>query len=114
MELTNRLRTLARSIKTVALLSGSVKTKKQIDSLSNVEFKIFSQFSDDGIIQWLVNNLEIPNRTFIEFGVEDYRESNTRFLMMNDNWSGLVMDYSQENIDRIRNSEFFWRYEPSH
>jgi hypothetical protein len=93
------------------LLSENVKNKKQIDTLSDVEFSVFSQFGDDGIIQWLVNNLDFPHKTFIEFGVEDYRESNTRFLMMNDNWSGLVMDGSPENIECIRNSEYFWKYE---
>ena len=27
----------------------------------------------------------------IEFGVADYLESNTRFLLINNNWSGFVM-----------------------
>lgn len=95
------------------LLSENVKSKKNITSLSEVEFKVFSQFGDDGIIQWLVNNLELPNKTFVEFGVENYRESNTRFLMMNNNWSGLVMDGSESNVAQIVNSEYYWKYELS-
>lgn len=95
------------------LLSENVKTKKNIASLSEVEFKIFSQFGDDGIIQWLVHNLDIPNKTFVEFGVENYREANTRFLMMNDNWSGLVMDGAEKNAAQIINSEYFWRHDLS-
>lgn len=95
------------------LLSESIKSKKRIASLSEVEFKVFSQWGDDGIIQWLVNNLEFSNKTFIEFGVENYRESNTRFLMMNNNWSGLVMDGSESNVAQIINSEYFWKYELS-
>lgn len=93
------------------LLSETVKSKKNIASLSDVEFKVFSQWGDDGIIQWLINNLDLPNKTFVEFGVENYREANTRFLMMNNNWSGLVMDGSKKNIAEIINSEYFWRYE---
>lgn len=95
------------------LFAETVKNKKNITALSEVEFKVFSQWGDDGIIQWLVNNLEFPHKTFIEFGVENYRESNTRFLMMNDNWSGLVMDGSKSNIAQIIHSEYFWRYELS-
>jgi hypothetical protein len=95
------------------LLSETVKSKKRIDSLSEVEFKVFSQWGDDGIIQWLVHNLDIPNKTFVEFGVEDYREANTRFLMMNNNWSGLVMDGSKWNVAQIINSEYFWQYDLS-
>src|SRR5579859_5594583 len=60
--------------------------------ITNYEFKVFSQWGDDGIIQYLVNRLDIPNQTFIEFGTENYTESNTRFLLINNNWSGLVMD----------------------
>ncbi len=89
------------------LLSEQAKNKKQIASLNEVEFKVFSQFGDDGIIQWLANNLEFSNKTFIEFGVEDYEESNTRFLLMNDNWSGFVMDGSRPNVEHIIRSEYF-------
>ena len=76
--------------------------------LQDFEFSVFSQFGDDGIIQWLIHSLDIPNKTFIEFGVEDYSESNTRFLMMNDNWSGFVMDGSNENINRLK-SQYYYR-----
>jgi len=95
------------------LLSAAIKSKECIASLSEVEFNVFSQWGDDGIIQWLVNNLEFPNKTFVEFGVENYRESNTRFLMMNNNWSGLVMDGSASNVAQIVHSEYFWKHELS-
>lgn len=93
------------------LLSLVVCEKTNINSLCDVEFRVFSQYGDDGIIQWLVNNIDLQHKTFIEFGVEDYRESNTRFLMMHDNWSGLVMDGSAWNIGLIRKSEYFWQYD---
>lgn len=93
------------------LAVDSVKAKKTISSLSEVEFKVFSQFGDDGIIQWLIHNLDIPNKTFVEFGVENYRESNTRFLLMNNNWSGFVMDASEQSVAQIVNSEYYWRHQ---
>ncbi|HPA78749.1 MAG TPA: hypothetical protein PLT67_02500 [Kiritimatiellia bacterium] len=93
------------------LLAESVKARDQIQNLKEVEFKVFSQWGDDGIIQWLVHNLDFPETTFIEFGVQNYRESNTRFLMMNDNWTGFVMDGSSSNVEQIVGSEYFWKYE---
>jgi hypothetical protein len=92
-------------------LALTAKGRGALRSLHDAEFKVFSQFGDDGIIQWLICNLEIPNKTFIEFGVEDYRESNTRFLMMNDNWSEVVMDGSPESVARIVDSEYYWRFD---
>jgi hypothetical protein len=93
------------------LLSEKIKEKKEITSLADIEFKVFSQCGDDGIIQWLIYNIDCPNKTFIEFGVEDYRESNTRFLLMNNNWSGLVIDGSKKNVNRIIKSEYYWKFD---
>ncbi|MGO4501958.1 MULTISPECIES: hypothetical protein [unclassified Dyella] len=93
------------------LLSDSVRAKKNIQRLEDVEFRIFSQWGDDGIIQWLTAHLNFPSKTFVEFGVENYRESNTRFLMMNNNWSGLIMDGGKQNIEEIIGSEYYWRYD---
>lgn len=83
---------------------------RNIEQLSDVEFRVFSQNGEDGIIQWIVQNAKIENKIFVEFGVENYEESNTRFLLMNDNWSGLVMDGSQQNVDAIVNWSEYWRY----
>ena len=93
------------------VLSNQIKNIKKIDSLKDVEFSIFSQFGDDGIIQWLIHNLDIPNKTFIEFGVDDYNESNTRFLMMNDNWSGFVMDGSENNMLKLKAEYYYWKHD---
>lgn len=57
--------------------------------------------------------MEIPRRTLVEFRVEDYRESNTRFLLMNDNRSGLVLDSSDSKIPRIVTAGYFWRHDSS-
>ena len=61
----------------------------------------------------MIKNIQIENEIFVEFGVENYMESNTRFLMMNNNWSGLVMDGSDEAIKSIRKREWFWAANPA-
>jgi hypothetical protein len=75
------------------------------------EFRVFSQWGEDGIIQFLTKEVAIKHRTFIEFGVEDFTESNCRFLMMNDNWRGLILDGSPKHIATIEASYYFWRYD---
>lgn len=93
------------------LLSNQVKAMKDVKTIHDVEFKVFSQWGDDGIIQYLINNIIIPNKTFVEFGVEDYYEANTRFLLMNDNWRGLIMDGSVENMETVRKKSYYWKYD---
>jgi hypothetical protein len=81
--------------------------------LARTEFKVFSQFGDDGIIQYVLQRLNLPaaEQRFIEFGVESYAEANTRFLLLNDNWSGLIMDGSEEFMAAVRRSAIYWRHE---
>jgi len=83
----------------------------EIDSMHKAEFRVFSQFGDDGIIQYLINQIDIEHQKFIEFGVENYTESNTRFLLINNNWTGLVMDGSKANIDFIKKDKIYWKYD---
>jgi hypothetical protein len=99
-----------------AMLSGKILAaqnaqKQNIASLDEVEFQVFSQRGEDGIIQYLISKIDIPNPIFVEFGVETYTESNTRFLLMNNNWSGLVIDGSKSNIDFIKNDFIYWKYD---
>src|SRR5580693_996958 len=74
-------------------------------------FKVFSQFDEDGIIQYLVNKLPIASKTFVEFGVENYEESNTRFLLLNDHWQGMVLDARAADIQYIRSDRIHWQYD---
>ncbi len=97
---------------TAGLHIGRIKQLGSINSLSEVEFKVFSQWGEDGIIQYLINQISIEKKkTFIEFGVEDYREANTRFLLMNNNWKGLIFDGSEKNIERVKKNNIYWKYE---
>jgi hypothetical protein len=55
------------------------------DRIRDAEFRVFSQYGEDGIIQYLISKVPIQHDVFVEFDVADYRESNTRFLLCNDN-----------------------------
>jgi hypothetical protein len=74
------------------------------------EFRVFSQWGEDGILQFLLRYIEVPRKIFVEFGVQNYRESNTRFLVLNDNWAGLVMDSIYENISYIKTDPIYWQH----
>ena len=106
-----RLRIDESKILTAKVLIEGLRVRGILNSITEAEFKVFSQFGDDGIIQYLIQNIQIPNDSFIEFGVDNYAESNTRFLLINNNWRGLVMDSSSTNIDHICNSDIYWKYD---
>jgi hypothetical protein len=81
----------------------------QPDQLERSEFQVFSQFGEDGIVQFLVQRVPIENRVFVEFGVEDYTEANTRFLLMHDAWSGLIIDGGDAHRRFLEASGLAWR-----
>lgn len=78
-------------------------------SLQDYEFSVFSQWGEDGIIQHLISHVDVAHRTFIEFGVEDFGESNCHFLLEHDNWQGYVIDGSAAKIRKLRATQMYWR-----
>lgn len=98
---------------TARLLIAQMQARGPAGGIRSAEFKVFSQFGDDGIIQYLIHHADLrsENHAFVEFGVSNYLESNTRFLLMNDHWRGLVMDGSPACVDFIRADEISWRHD---
>jgi hypothetical protein len=80
------------------------------DNIHHNEFKVFSQWGEDGIIQFLITRIPIENTIFVEFGIGSYSECNTRFLLKHNNWSGLVIDGSEQNIYRLKQDKLYWQY----
>lgn len=78
-------------------------------SLHEVEFSIFSQNGEDGIIQYLLSRVGPRERFFVEFGVQDYRESNTRFLLTKDYWSGLILDADDAHLRYVQKESFLYQ-----
>ncbi len=117
MALPSRLSELSARIDEAKILSARVlirgiEERGVAGGLRAAEFDVFSQFGDDGIIQYLIRAADLGGlRTFVEFGVGNYTEANTRFLLVNDNWSGLVMDCDPGNVASIRAAPLYWKYD---
>lgn len=113
----NLVRQLARNLRDldkVLINQGRILSRdyatRTFTTLQDAEFQVFSQWGEDGIIQYLTQNLAIEHKTFVEFGVETFIESNCRFLMLKDFWQGMVIDGSRDNIARIEQSDIHWKH----
>jgi hypothetical protein len=80
--------------------------------LPAAEFRVFAQWGEDGIIQALLSPIPPASlrEVFVEFGIENCTESSTRFLLVNDNWSGLVIDGSEQDVQYIRHDPIYWQH----
>jgi hypothetical protein len=91
------------------ILSNQNFTLDTIDDLTGIEYSVFSQWGEDGIIDWLIGKLPGIPKTFVEFGVESYVESNTRYLLYSRNWCGFIIDGDATNIEKIKSQDIYWR-----
>ena len=94
----------------IIISNQNYKKFKKINNLSDIEFSSFSQWGDDGIIDWLIDNLRLKNKKFVEIGIQDYWECNTSFLLKKRNWDGLIIDMSSSYIEKIKNQNIYWKY----
>ena len=65
--------------------------------LEEYQKKVFSQFGEDGITEYIFSKIQTQNKYFVEIGTQDGSECNTRHLRENLGWTGLQIDAKYEN-----------------
>ena len=81
----------------------------KVKSLEEVDFKIFSQFGEDGIIDFLLYRLNIIKPKFLEIGIGDYRECNTRYIYEKNSCKGMVIDRNKNLKKKVSKVVKLWR-----
>lgn len=71
-----------------------------------IERREYSQNGEDGMIAAVFAMIGTTNKYFVEFGVEDGIECNTRYLSKHKGWKGLLMDGSHDNPKLNLHKEF--------
>src|SRR3974390_384214 len=70
-----------------------MRDRRQHDGdLSASELRVFSQNGEDGVLGEIFARIGADHRFFVEFGVEDGVECNTRFLAEVLGWSGVYIE----------------------
>ena len=88
-------------------IAHSKTNYNKIKNIRDAEIKIFSQFGEDGIINFLLHKLNLKNNiSFVEIGTGDYEEANTRFLSETMISRGLLIDKIHE-LKFIEKRDFF-------
>ena len=81
----------------------------EISKINDLDYKIFSQNGEDGIIDYLLTSLKIENPKFVEIGVGDYLESNTRYIFERTSSKGLIIDCIEEFQKKVSNNFKLWK-----
>jgi len=81
----------------------------EIKNLSDADYKVFSQAGEDGIIDYLLYSLNIKVPKFVEIGVGDYRESNTRYIFQKNCSKGLIVDKNKNLEKKVSKIVKLWK-----
>lgn len=76
----------------------------EIHSFKNHLKKVYSQFDQDGILEYIFNLIGVTNKYFVEFGSNGfiYSFGNTSYLREKFNMDGLLMDGSEHPYGKNR------------
>jgi hypothetical protein len=66
--------------------------------LSDVGFRVFSQFEEDGILLYIFAAIGVTKKLFVDVGSSDGILSNCANLALNHHWHGLFIDGSAERL----------------
>ena len=77
---------------------ASARTNYLFD-IGSGERKVYSQNGEDGVLEYIFDNLGTKSKFYVEFGVENGEECNTRLLWEAYGWNGVLMDGSGKSKD---------------
>lgn len=77
--------------------------------LHDAEVKVFSQWGEDGILDFLFTKLDISKPKMVEFGVGIFDECNSRFTAEFRNASVYMVDLNKDLIPNVLNKEIYWK-----
>ena len=104
----NIINNLIYSVGINSLLSNK-KFYERAKNINECELKIYSQNGEDGIIDFLLHKLNITKPNFIEIGVGEYVESNTRFLYERYYQKGLIIDCINDLEKKVFSNVSRWK-----
>jgi hypothetical protein len=88
-------------------LRNSINPK--INDLREAELKVFSQWGEDGILDYICHKLSIHKPRMLEFGVGDFSECNSRFLVENRNASVVLVDSHPGLLPFVHGQDCYWK-----
>ncbi len=92
-------------------ISENRKIYENVKNIQEIELKVFSQNGEDGILDYILTRLGlIPNSTnFVEIGVGNYREANTRFIYNRFHPKGIIIDYIDDMERKVKPHVNMWK-----
>jgi hypothetical protein len=77
--------------------------------LWDAEVKVYSQWGEDGILDYLCERLGLSKPRILEVGAGNFDECNSRFLAENRNANVFAVDSREDLISSIEDNPLYWK-----
>jgi len=82
---------------------------KNFSNLWDAEVKVFSQFGEDGIIDYICEVIGISKPKILEIGAGNFEECNSRWLVESRNSGAYLIDGRDDLSDGVHKSGLLWK-----
>ena len=91
-----------------SILTSRSMSEKFID-LWDAEVKVFSQWGEDGILDFICEKIGLAKPKVLEIGAGNFTECNSRFLVENRNASVVLVDGRKDLVHNVNSSSLKWK-----
>jgi hypothetical protein len=107
-EIENESRSLRFSLGQSSLLASRANSSN-FQNLWDAEVKVYSQWGEDGILDFLCEKLQISKPKVLEIGAGNFKECNSKFLAENRNASVYLVDGRTDLISSVNRDPLIWK-----
>ena len=107
-QIENESRSLKFSLGQASVLASRANSSSFQD-LWDAEVKVFSQWGEDGILDFLCERLRISKPKVLEIGAGNFKECNSKFLAENRSASAYLVDGRTDLISSVNRDSLIWK-----
>ena len=90
-------------------VTSSTSSRSEFKDLWDSEVKVYSQWGEDGIINFILDKIGLAKPNILEIGVGDFSECNSRFAIEYRNASAVLIDTNSELENGVKRSGLLWK-----
>jgi hypothetical protein len=92
-----------------AAINASKASRNTYENLWDSEVRVFSQWGEDGILDYLFDVAGISKPRILEFGAGNFTECNSRFAAEYRNASAYLVDMRDDLVKNTKELDIYWR-----
>jgi hypothetical protein len=112
LELRNYLKPEIGNLKFLLGQSAIISSRETADSFKDLwdaEVKVYSQWGEDGILDYICGAIGVSKPNIIEIGAGNFIECNSRFLAESRNANIIAVDGRNDLKENVETSSVFWK-----